>query len=127
LEKYVNEVDQLASHLVENYRGRLKDSIQRLLENVAVDESRLAQEVVFYSERSDITEEIVRMKSHLKQFHEYLSLDEAVGRRLDFLIQEMNREVNTLGAKASDSLISKNVVEMKAQLEKIREQIQNVE
>ena len=94
---------------------------------VAVDESRLAQEVAFFAERSDITEEIVRIQSHLKQFHEYLSGEGALGKRLDFLIQELNREVNTVSAKASDAMISKVVVEMKAELEKLREQVQNVE
>ena len=98
-----------------------------MLETVEVDETRLAQEVAFFAEKSDITEEIVRIKSHLGQFCEYLSMDDTVGRRLDFLIQEINREVNTIGSKTSDSLAAKVVVEMKAELEKLREQVQNVE
>jgi uncharacterized protein (TIGR00255 family) len=98
-----------------------------MLKDVAMDEARLAQEVALLAEKSDITEEIVRIRSHLKQFREYISLDDAVGRRLDFLIQEMNREVNTIGSKASDTIISKVVVEMKAEVEKLREQVQNVE
>jgi uncharacterized protein (TIGR00255 family) len=127
LEKHVDEVAKRAPDLVEEYRKRLKDNIERMLQGVAMDEARLAQEVALFGEKSDITEEIVRIKSHLKQFREYLSMDDAVGRRLDFLIQEMNREVNTIGSKASDTVISKVVVEMKAEVEKLREQVQNVE
>jgi uncharacterized protein (TIGR00255 family) len=127
LEGYVNEVEERAPHLVEEYRNRLRDNVSHMLNDLTVDESRLAQEVAFFAERSDITEEIVRFRSHLKQFREYLLIDEALGRRLDFLIQEMNREVNTLGSKASESRISRIVVEMKAELEKLREQVQNVE
>jgi len=127
LEKHVDEVENRAPVLVQEYRKRLKDNIKRMLKDVAMDEARLAQEVALFAEKSDITEEIVRIRSHLKQFREYTSLDDAVGRRLDFLIQEMNREVNTIGSKASDSMISKVVVEMKAEVEKLREQVQNVE
>lgn len=127
LEGYVDEVEEQASHLVEEYRNRLRGNIVHLLGEVTVDENRLEQEVAFLAERSDITEELVRLRSHLKQFGEYLLVDEALGRRLDFLIQEMNREVNTLGSKASESIISRVVVEMKAELEKLREQVQNVE
>ena len=101
--------------------------IQPLLQEVSLDEGRLAQEVALYADRSDITEELVRIRSHLNQFNTYLELDEAVGRRLDFLIQEIHREVNTLSAKASDASISAMVVEMKSELEKMREQVQNVE
>jgi len=127
LEEYVNEVYRRAPIIVEEYRKRLKDRIDHIIGDADLDESRLAQEVAFFAEKSDITEEIVRARSHLKQFREYLSMDDALGRRLDFLIQEINREVNTLSSKASDALISKVVVEMKAELEKLREQVQNVE
>ena len=127
LEGYINEVEERAPDLVEEYRNRLQNNVAHMLKDVAVDENRLAQEVAFFAERSDITEEVVRFRSHLNQFREYLSLDDAIGRRLDFLLQEMNREVNTLGSKASDTHISRVVVEMKAELEKLREQVQNVE
>jgi len=127
LENYAGDVRARAPELVGEYRDRLKQKVDRMLEDVTVDESRLAQEVAFFAERSDITEELVRLESHMVQFREYLQADDAVGRRLDFLIQEMNREVNTLGSKASDPLVSRTVVEMKAELEKLREQIQNVE
>jgi uncharacterized protein (TIGR00255 family) len=124
---YTAEVAEKASGLVPLYRQRLMSRIQALLQDVSVDEGRLAQEVAFYAERSDITEELVRIRSHLNQFNTYLDLDEAVGRRLDFLIQEIHREVNTLSAKASDASISTMAVEMKSELEKLREQVQNVE
>ena len=127
LEKYTDEISGRVPELVEDYRNHLNDKMQNILKDVAVDENRLIQEVAFFAERSDITEELVRIRSHLEQFHKYLSLDDALGRRLDFLIQESNREVNTLSTKASDAFISKIVVEMKAELEKLREQVQNVE
>jgi uncharacterized protein (TIGR00255 family) len=127
LEEHVNEIEERAPNLVEEYRKRLKDNIQRMLKDVAVDENRIAQEVAFFAEKSDITEEAVRIRSHLGQFREYLAMDDALGRRLDFLIQEINREANTIGSKASDSHTARVVVEMKAELEKVREQVQNVE
>ncbi len=128
LEKYLGEVEKRAPELVEEYSKRLKEKIDRMLKDVAADENRLAQEVAFFADKSDITEEIVRIRSHLNQFREYLSEgDDAIGRRLDFLIQELNREVNTVGSKTSDSLADNVVIEMKAELEKLREQAQNVE
>jgi uncharacterized protein (TIGR00255 family) len=113
--------------VVEDYRKKLKERIERILPDIEMDENRLLQEVAIFAEKCDITEEIVRTGSHLKQFHNYMSMNDAVGRRLDFLIQEIHREINTIGAKASDSSISAGVVEVKAELEKLREQIQNVE
>jgi uncharacterized protein (TIGR00255 family) len=87
----------------------------------------LMQEVAFMAERSDITEELVRTRSHLVQFRSYMKQDDVIGRRLEFLLQEIHREVNTIGSKAADSFISQRAVEIKAELEKLREQIQNVE
>lgn len=127
VEGLLNQVDYRAPILIEEYREKLTNKISHMLLDVQLEESRFTQEVAFFAERSDITEEIVRIRSHLEQFREYLSRDDTLGRRLDFLIQEINREVNTLSAKASDSFISKLVVEMKAELEKLREQVQNVE
>ncbi len=120
-------IQERAPGLVAAYQDRLKENVRRLLEEVACDEGRIAQEAALFAERSDVTEELVRLGSHVEQFRTYLSAAEPVGRRLDFLVQEMHREVNTLGSKASDAGISGMVVEMKAELEKIREQIQNVE
>ena len=92
-----------------------------------VNDERFLREIVYFSDRSDITEELVRLESHFKQIHGCLTSDSPVGRKLDFLAQEMFREVNTIGSKANDSVISKEVVSLKTELEKIREQVQNVE
>ena len=127
LGRYLDDVEKRAPELVEEHRNRLKDNLDRMLKDVAMDESRLAQEVALFADKSDITEEIVRTRSHLEQFREYMALDDTVGRRLDFLIQEINREVNTIGSKTSDTFVAKVVIEMKAELEKLREQVQNVE
>ena len=124
---FVENVRGRTSGIVETYQDRLKENVQRLCQEVVVDADRIAQEVAIFAERSDITEELVRMASHIEQFETYLTIDDVVGRRLDFLIQEMNREVNTLGSKSSDGDVSRIVVEMKAELEKLREQVQNVE
>jgi uncharacterized protein (TIGR00255 family) len=124
---FVNDVRGRTPEIVKAYGIRLKENVEKLCQGIEVDRDRIAQEVAIFAERSDVTEELVRMGSHLEQFSEYLETDDAVGRRLDFLIQEMNREVNTLGSKASDGFVSRIVVEMKAELEKLREQVQNVE
>jgi uncharacterized protein (TIGR00255 family) len=124
---FVDGVRGRTSEIVEAYQIRLKENVERLCQGVEVDPDRIAQEVAVFAERSDITEELVRLGSHIEQFTTYLEMDDVVGRRLDFLIQEMNREVNTLGSKASDGFVSRTVVEMKAELEKLREQVQNVE
>ena len=94
---------------------------------MCINEDRLMQEVAFIADKTDVTEELTRIVSHLDQFGNYMAQDDVVGRRLDFLLQEINREVNTIGSKAADSLISHLVVEIKAELEKLREQTQNVE
>jgi uncharacterized protein (TIGR00255 family) len=106
---------------------RLQDRLRLLLEGVEADPLRFQQEVAFLAERSDITEEIVRAESHLVQFRSLLEGEEPVGRKMDFLLQEIHREVNTVSAKANDAEISQRVVEIKSELEKIREQVQNVE
>jgi len=87
----------------------------------------LSQEVAIMADKSDVTEEIVRLNSHISQFHEMLRSEDAVGRKIDFLIQEMNREINTIGSKTGDLEISKNVIEIKSELGKLREQVQNIE
>ena len=95
--------------------------------NVTVDSSDLLREISLFADRSDISEEIVRLRSHLQQFADALQLPESSGRKLEFIVQEMGREVNTIGSKANDAEISQHVVEIKSALERIREQIQNVE
>lgn len=106
---------------------RLHDRLRTLLEGMEADPLRFQQEIAFLAERTDITEEIVRGESHLAQFNALLESREPVGRRMDFLLQEIHREVNTVSAKANDAEISQSVVEMKSDLEKIREQVQNIE
>jgi uncharacterized protein (TIGR00255 family) len=130
-------LEKIAEHLVgikeqfplrvDAYRNRLYEKIRSLLGGIEMDASRFQQEVAFLAERTDITEEIVRAESHLAQFLTLLKEQEPVGRKLDFLLQEINREVNTVSAKANDAEISQRVVEIKGELEKIREQVQNIE
>ncbi len=104
----------------------LKERVGQLCENVTVDEQRMVQEIALMADKSDITEELVRAKSHINQFKTWLAASEAVGKKLDFLLQELNREINTIGSKASDADIALKVVAAKNELEKIREQVQNV-
>lgn len=106
---------------------RLKERVGRLLADLQLDEMRLAQEVALLADRMEITEELVRLRSHFSQFDSLLNIDEPVGRKLDFLLQEMNREVNTIGSKANDAAIAAIVIELKSEMEKVREQIQNIE
>jgi uncharacterized protein (TIGR00255 family) len=127
VEGHLTDIAERAPLVVEEYKGRLRDKISQMAPDVELDENRIRQEVVIFADKCDITEEIVRTRSHLAQFRHYLSVDDAVGRRLDFLLQEINREINTMSAKASDASISATVVEVKAELEKLREQAQNVE
>jgi uncharacterized protein (TIGR00255 family) len=106
---------------------RLHDRVRSLLEGMEIDPSRFQQEVALLAERTDITEEIVRAESHLAQFGTLLEGNQPVGRKMDFLLQEIHREVNTVSAKVNDAEISQRVVEIKSELEKIREQVQNIE
>jgi uncharacterized protein (TIGR00255 family) len=112
---------------LEAYQNKLQERLQSLLKGIEVDFSRFQQEVAFLTERTDITEEIVRTESHLAQFTILWKGEESVGRKMEFLLQEIHREVNTLSAKANDAEISQRVVEIKSELEKIREQVQNIE
>jgi len=104
----------------------LRKKVTELLGNDTLDESRLIQEIAYIAERADVTEEIVRCRSHFKQLDDYLNLEDSVGKRIAFLVQEISREVNTIGSKSPQTEVTKNVIEMKNDLEKIREQIQNV-
>ncbi len=115
--------------IVEGYRRRLRERLNRLLSGVdtSLDPMRLEQEIALAAERSDIEEELTRLNSHFEQFDKLGDVDEPVGRRLDFLLQEMSREVNTIGAKSQDAPVAHAVVEMKAEIERMREQVQNVE
>ncbi len=124
---YINEINQLVNVKNDEYREKLEKKIQDIIGDTKINEDRLMQEIAFIAERSDITEELVRVRSHIDQFRKYMESEEPTGRRLDFLLQEMNREVNTISSKASDSFISQRVVEIKAELEKLKEQTQNIE
>ncbi len=123
----VREVGRRAPAVVSDFAVKLKERLAQLVADSSVGDERLAQEVAIMADRCDITEELVRLDSHLKQFDAALALGEPVGRKLDFLLQEMGREVNTLGAKANDAEIAYRVVDLKTEIEKIREQVQNIE
>jgi uncharacterized protein (TIGR00255 family) len=125
--RYINEIRSRTMAIVENYRGKLRQKINKLIKPIEINEDRLIQEVALMADKSDITEELIRVESHLEQFRNFINQDDVIGRKLDFLLQEINREVNTMGSKAADSLVSQLAVEIKAELEKLREQIQNVE
>lgn len=127
LNEEMQSISARAAELPGLYREKLQKRIKELLDGTPVDENRIALEVVLFTDRSSIDEEITRFLSHIQQFREALNRNEPVGRRLDFLIQEMNREVNTIGSKTNDLGISDHIVEIKTELEKIREQIQNIE
>jgi len=124
----VEKIQKQAPQTAENYRKQLLDRIKAAgIENIAPDDERLLKEIVLFADRSDISEELTRLQSHFQQFADCCKSKEPVGRTLDFLAQEMNREINTIGSKANDAVISREVVTLKAELEKFREQAQNVE
>ncbi len=122
----LTKIKEYIPEIFQNYAHRLKQRIKELAD-IEIDQDRLAQEVVLFAEKSDITEEIVRLEIHLQKFKEWLGKDEPIGRKLDFLLQEMHREANTMGVKANNTFVSQEVVEIKTELEKIRQQIQNIE
>ncbi len=126
--KAILRIEKQAPKVVKRYRRNLADRVAEMCgETVAVDEDRLAREVAYFADRCDISEELTRLQSHFEQFDSFVKATKPVGRTLDFLSQEMNREINTIGSKANDASISKEVVTVKAELEKFREQVQNVE
>ena len=125
----LTQIEARSPMVVEEYQAKLTDRLNNLLadHNITVEPERLLQEVAIFADRASITEEIVRLKSHIKQFKNIINSDQPVGRKLDFLIQEFNREANTIASKANDYTLAQIVVEIKAEIEKIREQIQNIE
>lgn len=127
LEEEMKAIAATAGNLPGIYREKLQKRLSEMMGGQVVDENRLAMEVVIFTDRASIDEEIIRFHSHIGQFRSALSKSDAVGRRLDFLVQELNREVNTVGSKANDLGISQHVVNIKTDLEKVREQIQNIE
>lgn len=124
---YLGDLETRAPQVVMEYKEKLSERISELTDVLEIDESRLSQEIAIMAEKSDITEEIVRFESHISQFRKIVESDEAIGRKMDFLLQEMLREINTIGSKSSDIEMSRNVIEIKSELAKLREQIQNVE
>lgn len=124
---YAAAIEQRAPAVAEEYRQKLTARIEELLGETEVDRARLATEVAIFADRAAIDEEIVRLNTHLLHFRELLSADEPVGRKMDFLVQEMNRECNTVGSKANDAELTSIVLLSKAEIEKLREQIQNIE
>lgn len=127
VEGCLNVIADRAPKCVQEYQRRLTERVRELTGGVDVDEIRLSQEVAIMADKSDVTEEIVRLASHISQFREMLKSGDAIGRKIDFLIQEMNREINTIGSKTGDLDISRNVIEIKSELGKLREQVQNIE
>jgi uncharacterized protein (TIGR00255 family) len=129
IESYITTVEQRAPQVLVEYRERILGRMRELLATVGEepDAGRILQETAIFADRSSITEELVRLKSHLTQFRAALNADEAVGRKLDFIVQEINRETNTIASKANDFNIANTVVEIKSEIEKVREQIQNIE
>jgi uncharacterized protein (TIGR00255 family) len=127
LETGLEQIRQSAPEILKRYREQLHSRVKEAGLEISLDDERLLKEVVFFADRCDISEEVTRLASHLKQFRDCLKANEPVGRTLDFLAQEMGREINTIGSKANAAEISQEVVKMKAELEKIREQIQNIE
>lgn len=124
----LEEIELRSPEVVREYRDKLRIRIDELLDgSIEIDDDKLSHEVAYFADKSNINEEVIRLKSHIGQFREILKEEETVGRKLDFLMQEMNREINTIGSKANDVHISSRVVAVKAEIEKIREQVQNLE
>lgn len=127
METVLFKIEERAPEIVATHHAKMKERISELLQDVAIDENRLAMEIALFADKTNIAEEIVRLRSHFIQVRQFLAEDGPAGRKLDFLIQEMNREVNTIGSKSPDIDISNDVVALKSALEKMREQVQNIE
>ena len=130
LDQLVSQVEARMPEVVIDYEKRLRERLNEIMQkdkSISVDPARLAQEVVLFADKTSVTEEMVRLRSHMKQFRHIIISGGSVGRKLDFIVQEMNREANTIASKANDSAVAHMVVDMKSELEKIREQVQNIE
>ena len=127
IEELVSKVESFADTIPKAFKMKLEERVKELLGNVDIDESRIAMEVCMLADKATIDEEIIRLRSHINQVRETLNLNEPIGRKLDFIVQEMNRETNTIGSKASDIQMTNIVIDIKNILEKIREQVQNIE
>ena len=127
IKDHLGSLELRAPQVLSAYQKRLTERLEELSQGVEIDESRLSQEIAIMAEKSDITEEIVRLESHINQLRDLLDSSIPVGRKMDFLFQEMHREINTIGSKSNDLDISGNVIEIKTELAKLREQVQNIE
>ncbi|MCL1822934.1 MAG: YicC family protein [Oscillospiraceae bacterium] len=127
IEAKAKEVEKINPETTEIYRNKLYEKMTLLLENTSIDEQRILLEAAVFAEKTAVDEELVRLGSHIAQLREMLDSEDIIGRKLDFLVQEVNREINTIGSKAQDLRVTKIVVDLKSELEKIREQIQNIE
>ena len=128
IQEEVNKVKEFSTGLINEYIVKLEERIKELLpNNQEIDKNRLMQEIVIYADKCSIEEEVTRLNSHIGQFKEFLKSDEAVGKKLDFIIQEMNRETNTIGSKSNNLNITNGVIDMKTEIENLREQVQNIE
>ena len=123
----MDQVERHTPETVEHYRERLKAKIEELLQDNRFDEQRVLTEVAIFADKVAVDEETVRLRSHFQQLQRLVDSDGPVGRKIDFLVQEMNREANTIGSKAQDVEIARKVLDIKAEIEKIREQVQNIE
>lgn len=127
MEKLVCEVERRTPQIVTEYKARLETRMREILDTVPVDEGRLLNEVAIFADKVNVNEELIRLHSHISQMREFLNASEPIGRKMDFLIQEMNREINTVGSKSNDLEVARLVIDTKAVIEKLREQVQNVE
>ena len=127
IEKLTKTIKSKRKDFIKNTSLKLKERIEKLLEDTKIDEERLYQETAFLAERSDITEELVRLEAHISKFRETSSKKGSIGKELDFLLQEMNRESGTISAKSKDATISHCIIDLRSEMEKIREQVQNIE
>ncbi|WP_294350790.1 YicC/YloC family endoribonuclease [uncultured Clostridium sp.] len=127
IESYVKEIEGFAEQVPKQYKKRLEDRIKELTSNISIDEERIANEVAIFADKAAVDEEVTRLYSHLNQMRKTLELNEPIGRKLDFIVQEMNRETNTIGSKCNDMDMTNLVINIKNLLEKIREQVQNIE
>ena len=127
VEEMIESIEKRSPVVVDEYRKKLEQRLKELLKNTDLDDTRFQTEIAYFADRSNITEEIIRLRSHLKQMKDTIANGGSIGRKLEFIVQEMNRETNTIGSKSADVLISSYVVELKSELEKIREQVQNIE
>ena len=127
IENIVTKISENSTRLIKDYIVKLETRIKELMDINSIDENRLAQETVIYADKSSVEEEITRLKSHISQLRDFLNADTAIGKKIDFLIQEMNRETNTIGSKSGSIDITNMVIDMKTEIEDIREQVQNIE